>query len=493
MVQSSASIAQGTAIYPEYQMIISNKNGDSYVVDPLDGVQLSRSFSLVPAKLVFKVPQDKVLSFTEGNTVVFNVDGTCVFKGYIFESSRTKDDSISITAYDQLRYFKNKDCYVYYEKTAADLLKMLCTDYKLTVGDVDNTIYKIPKRIEDNKTLADIMQYALDQTIINTEKHNIYVLYDDAGEICLKYIDHMKLDILIDADVMADYNYKCSIDNDTYNIVKIVREAPGDRGKALVRTGEAADEDNIKEWGRLQYLMRPDDKTINAVERAKNFLQLHDCKSREIRLRNVIGDIRVRGGSLVFVSMDFGDLKLSNYFMVLNVVHRFSESFHTMDVDIMYVEQPGSFKVTYDNDAAVLTKIQSSSSSNANTAAKVDAGVEACTGRVSPFGSEGCVDTVCYAGSYYNSDLAAEYNKGVTGTDTLCSDLEAKGYKVEPYTGTANKGDILVYDDRSHVVIADGSGGCFGNSSSAGYAMRYGNVDNAYAAGVAPSEIIRMG
>ena len=57
----------------------------------------------------------------------------------------------------------------------------------------------------------------------------------------------------------------------------------------------------------------------------------------------------------------------------------------------------------------------------------------------------------------------------------------------------ANKGDLLIYGDDEHVVIADGAGGCFGNSSSRGYAMKYGNANFAWHNDEAPSKIIRMG
>lgn len=530
----SATISQSSMPVPlVYQLIIKNShendqaathnsdgssNGGSdeqkkddsyYLVDPHTGVQLTRGMNGVPAKLTFKVPKDDVLDFKEGNVLQFSVNGTTVFQGFVFVKDRDKDGSIKVTAYDQLRYLKNKDCYVYHDLTATQLLTNICADYGLKTGELDNTQYVIANRIEDNKTLIDMINYALDQTLIYTEKHALYHLYDDAGKIMLKHMDAMELDVYIDAESMQDYSYQTSIDKDTYDVVKVVREAPGEQGKALVNTGLVTDADHMKEWGRLQYLMKPDSKTVNAMDRAKRIMTLKNRKTREIRLKKVIGDVRVRGGSLVYIAMDFGDVKLNNYMMVKDVTHNFDEGFHSMDLDLMYVDKPAKYEVTMDNDAAVLQKIQeaeaaqkasqrSSAAAGASTSSGADsslvqAGFEAANGRVSPYGSVGCVDTVCFAGSYYNPDLAEEYNKGVADTGTLCSDLEAKGYTVEQYNGTANAGDILLYSGREHAVIADGNGGCFGNSSSAGYAKSYGDVNYAYDNGSAPTEIIRMG
>ena len=80
----------------------------------------------------------------------------------------------------------------------------------------------------------------------------------------------------------------------------------------------------------------------------------------------------------------------------------------------------------------------------------------------------------------------------MSDVDTIESSLRAKGYKVESYKGYANKGDLLIYGDNNHIVIADGAGGCFGNSSSRGYAMKYGDVNYAWQNGSAPTKIIRM-
>lgn len=86
------------------------------------------------------------------------MDGTPVFYGFVFEKSRkgSTDDIIQITVYDQLYYLKNKDTYVYTNKTAADVIRMIAEDFQLNVGDLEDTGYTIGSRVEDNQTLFDI-------------------------------------------------------------------------------------------------------------------------------------------------------------------------------------------------------------------------------------------------------------------------------------------------------------------------------------------------
>ena len=65
----------------------------------------------------------------------------------------------------------------------------------------------------------------------------------------------------------------------------------------LENTFIAKDDKNIEKWGRLQYLLIPKEKDINAVAQSQRQSWLHkNKKSREIKLKNVIGDVRVRGG-----------------------------------------------------------------------------------------------------------------------------------------------------------------------------------------------------
>ena len=122
----------------------------------------------------------------------------------------------------------------------------------------------------------------------------------------------------------------------------------------------------------------------------------------------------------------------------------------------------------------------------------IDVAFETMENRISPYGSVGCVDTVCATGAYYNKDLLEAYQQGITRVPDLRRELESKGYVTEEFTGFANKGDLLIYGNDDHVVISDGHGGCFGNSSSRGYAKHYDNAYNAWHTGSAPSKIIRM-
>ena len=154
----------------------------------------------VHGKLTFKVLQDNLLDFTEGNATRFKYGDNNTFYGFAFTKKRNKDPLITVTAYDQLVYFKkNKDTYVYKNKTADEVVRMLGNDFMLNIGTLEQTGYKIASRVESNKTLIDIAQTAIDLTIQN--RNEMYVLHDDFGKLCLKNIERMKVGIVIDEKI----------------------------------------------------------------------------------------------------------------------------------------------------------------------------------------------------------------------------------------------------------------------------------------------------
>lgn len=166
------------------ELLVGNESGTK-VYQPVvqEGIEWSTERKNTPGKLVFKVLYDNILDFSEGSPVRMKVDGDNVFFGFVFKQQRSKDKIITVTAYDQLRYLKNKDTKVYENKTASQFVKMIADDYALNLGTLDDTGYVIESRIEENSELFEMITNALDLTLTNTGE--MYVLYDDFGKLTL--------------------------------------------------------------------------------------------------------------------------------------------------------------------------------------------------------------------------------------------------------------------------------------------------------------------
>lgn len=282
-----------------------------------------------PGKLTFNVVKDTKLNFQEGNKVSLEYNNTCIFRGFIFSKKRNKDQLISVTAYDQLRYFKNKDTYKYEDKTASDIIKMIIADVHLKAGDIEDTGYVLAKRRETNKTYFDIVQQALDLTLINTKK--MYVLYDAAGEICLKNIESMKIDLVIGVNSAEDFDYETSIDKNTYNQVKLSYD---NKETEKCEIYIVKDTSNINKWGLLQYYESLNDNT-NAKAKTDALLKLYNRKTRYLSIKNAFGDIRIRAGSSVGIHIEnLGDISVNNFMVVEKVKHTFKNDEHMMDLTL---------------------------------------------------------------------------------------------------------------------------------------------------------------
>lgn len=311
----------------EIELLIQNGN-TVYAPVTQDEIVWTTERKSSPGKLEFKVLKDNIINYEEGNPISFKVNGNKVFYGFVFTKKREKDKIIKTTAYDQLRYLKNKSSYVYVDKRADELVRMIANDFQLNVGTLENTNYKIAKKSESNQALFDIILNALDETI--QYKKEMYVLYDDFGQICLKNIERMKVGLIIDEETAQNFDYQSSIDTDTYNKVKLVydNEKTGKREVYI-----AQDTSNMNKWGVLQYFDTIDEKTNGAVK-AKTLLNLYNQKTRNLEIKNAIGDIRVRGGSLIIVNLDLGDVKLQNFMLVEKAKHTFKNGEHFMDLTL---------------------------------------------------------------------------------------------------------------------------------------------------------------
>lgn len=256
-----------------------------------------------------------------------------MFFGFVFKQQRTKDKIITVTAYDQLRYLKNKDTKVYENKTASQFIKMVGDDYQLNLGALDDTGYIIESRVEENTSLFEMISNALDLTLTNTGE--MYVLYDDFGKLTLKSLYSMYVGVpgaylMIDEETGQNFDYTSSIDDNTYNKIKLTYDNE-DTGYREVYI--AQDSSNINKWGILQYFDTLQ-KGENGQAKADALLKLYNKKTRNLKVTNAIGDNRVRAGSMVVINLDLGDVKLKNWMLVEKCKHTYKEGEHWMDLTL---------------------------------------------------------------------------------------------------------------------------------------------------------------
>lgn len=292
-------------------------------------------------KCTFKVIRIDGLSFWEGATLSITVDGKGIFKGFIFSKQRDENvEQISCTAYDQIRYLKNKDSDAFEDKTSSEIFKEICEKFVLKYKIVDESSYVCAPKNNTNVYLYEMIKNALDDTLANTGEW--YIIRDNFGVLEHINIKSLETDIILgDKSGVSSMSYKTSIDKDVYNQIKLYRDNTeiGKR-EAFIVNDTVNGGQNLKEWGILQLYEKVDEKLNLAQieQRARGLLKLYNNVSRELKFSDALGDFKVCAGSFVTVNMaDIGDLSVYKKLLVTECTHKLNNNEHLMDLTVRLV------------------------------------------------------------------------------------------------------------------------------------------------------------
>ncbi len=315
-----------------FVIVIKNDSKKEMQYPLIEGqIKVDWSRQGAPGKMTFNVVKNDDIDYQEGNAVGLYVDGEIFFYGYIFEKSRNGDQIIKTTCYDQLRYLKNKTTFQYKNWTYSELLTNICRDRLLQTGEIENTKKKIGERIEEDKEFFEMLQYANDFTTHHTGE--IYVLFDDCGKITLKNRRNMRVKDVISYHNTQDFDYKTSIDKNTYNRIYLRKL---DDNNQEVGHAVAEDEKSMAEWGILSYSDMTNSNDVDLKAKAKEMLKILNRKERTLKIKDVIGSVYVRAGSMIKVEFpEIGDINIDSYMMVNSITHTFEGEQHTMSLDVV--------------------------------------------------------------------------------------------------------------------------------------------------------------
>ena len=315
------------------ELMIGAEDGKSAFMPAAESVEWQTEISGSAGKLVCNILCDRAFEISEGVPVRFKAEGKNMFFGYVFSKTAGVDGRMRLVCYDQIRYLLNKDTYVYEGKTASQLLTLIAEDLSLRVGDVEDSRYVIPYRVEENSALLDMIENALELTYHNSGKR--FVLYDGFGKLCLKEITSVyggDKCLLVGGASGEEISLVSSIDKGVYNKVKLFYN---DRKSGVRDIYTAYDSVKAGKWGVLQYTASLKEGE-NGQAKAEELLKLYGGKRFKIEVKGAFGDRNLRAGCIAAVSRDIfrsmGGEDKDRYMLTERVVHRFSGSGHFMDI-----------------------------------------------------------------------------------------------------------------------------------------------------------------
>lgn len=304
----------------------------------LKSVQWEESILDQPGKLTIEyIKQGLDRPVFEGSNVVLAVAGQKVFDGYVFGRDRSDGDTVKVTVYDRLRYLNNQDTFVFEGATPNEIFAQICKSQELPFKITNGSSFKTAPVAHDNKSLYSMIIRALDENMVGTGQY--LMVRDNVGTLEMVDIAKLETNLLIgDGSLLTGFEFKSSIDSNTYNYVKLVQE----NKKAGVREVYVAkDSSTIRKWGRLQYFEKVDED-LNAAQikqRADQLLKLYNRKTKTLKV-SCLGDLQVRAGSGIGLAIeelsDEGIAKMQTVF-ASKVTHSINNELHKMDLQLEVV------------------------------------------------------------------------------------------------------------------------------------------------------------
>ncbi|UKS30149.1 hypothetical protein LOZ80_14900 [Paenibacillus sp. HWE-109] len=239
----------------------------------------------------------QALTVELGKQLLLLSDNVEIFRGVIFSHSVNAGGSMQITAYDEAVYLtKSIDTRKFTNMKASAIVRELCDDFGIDIGDITDTGYVIPKLVLRDMSLWDMITTALTETRKQTGRRfwvqsaNGLLNVIERGEKVVGFI-------LDDSTNILDASYALSIE-DMRNQIRVMG---GDEEKKPIEF-TVKDEAVIKKFGIMQHLERADsDLTRSQLEQlAKTLLEAKSVINDDANV-TALGDASVTSGVAVYV------------------------------------------------------------------------------------------------------------------------------------------------------------------------------------------------
>lgn len=396
-----------------------------------------------------------------------NTDEIELFEGRIFYRKRSSNGFVfDFTCFDDLIYLAKSNIRALVVGTVTAGINQICNEIGIPVGTLPKELTATVNFIADDKSCTEVLKMLLDIQQAADKANGKDTAY---FPVCI----NGKVNVIKKGELIEGYTATADINvfdaEHSESIENMVN-----RIKAVDDNGTVCQmftiNDDVKHFGMIQkiYKMQPPKKeeTVDNVKAAKAKL----VRQKDESSIRGIGYVQCITGYAINVQEE----QLKGKFYIKSDSHSFGNGQHTMDLTLEYIpdvpETPTIEQVDY------ATPVFSSSSGRmknkrgiSNGASTVDSGLisgwSAWGGQTMDNGSNGCAEFVGKCGSYYSPFLAQEADNGIVGVESIVSDADSAGL-LSYNVNDLQKGDVLVYGNNNHVVIYDGEGGYYGNSTS---------------------------
>ena len=276
--------------------------------------------------------QHERLPILEGHMLLFRWDEEELFRGVIFSQDKNSSFGQSIKAYDQMIYMvKNTNSYVFTNLTATQIIKRLCGDFQVSMGDIVDTGYKLPALVVDGETLYDIAYKAIYATFKQTGRR--FYLGSKEGKVYLaEKLAQVSFIVIEDEVNLMDYNLNTSIEDSATSVVMVA----GEEKSAI--TIKAKNDSLADDIGTLQYYEKVTDK-LNAAQLQERVNKAMSDKGKVMSKLsiNCLGDADVITGTALHLIIR--DMNMFKGYYVDSDSHTFKGNSHVMGIGLSETDE----------------------------------------------------------------------------------------------------------------------------------------------------------
>lgn len=273
--------------------------------------------------------RDLYMKFEKGGELRLLLDEKQeLFRGVLFADQINSKGQMTLTAYDENIYLtKSKDTKIFRNQSASAVVKRLCNEFSIPVGEIHDTGYVIPKLVFRDKTLFEMMVMALTET--QKQNGQRFFITSREGKLQLLARKEQKGKWVLENGVnLINASYSQSIE-ETRTQVKVV----GGDAKKKELTASAKDGELIQRFGIMQHLEKPEQVMTKSQmdQRAKQLLK--DLATIEDQAQiECLGIPDVVSGSCVYVKESITGI-LGGYYVSADE-HKFENGSHTMSLTL---------------------------------------------------------------------------------------------------------------------------------------------------------------
>ncbi|MNZ78216.1 phage late control protein GPD [compost metagenome] len=273
--------------------------------------------------------RDLYMKFEKGGELRLLLDEKQeLFRGVLFADQINSKGQMTLTAYDENIYLtKSKDTKIFRNQSASAVVKRLCNEFSIPVGEIHDTGYVIPKLVFRDKTLFEMMVMALTET--QKQNGQRFLITSREGKLQLLARKEQKGKWVLENGVnLINASYSQSIE-ETRTQIKVV----GGDAKKKELTASAKDGELIQRFGIMQHLEKPEQGMTKSQmdQRAKQLLK--DLATIEDQAQiECLGIPDVVSGSCVYVKESITGI-LGGYYVSADE-HKFENGSHTMSLTL---------------------------------------------------------------------------------------------------------------------------------------------------------------